>query len=442
MLDLSKVEAGKVELYYEAVDLADLVDGVVGTIGRLVEASGNRLDVHIHDDGGPVTTDVTRLRQIVLNLLSNANKFSREGLIRLSVRRFIDAEGADLFEIEVTDEGIGMDAGEQALVFEPFAQADPSTTRRFGGTGLGLAICRHFAELLGGDISLESTPGKGTSVTVVLPARQPNPEDPQYATSRSFAPVIAPVIAPDAPLVLVADDDPAARSLVRRQLQRAGYRVATAHDGAEALRMVAKERPDLITLDIMMPGRDGWSVIEALRESPKTVDLPVLMLSVLRERRLALVVGATEYLVKPVPRDVLLSTIQRLIDRTPLVLVVDDDEDARLLTGRRLSAAGLEVAYACNGREALSALESDHPGVIVLDLMMPDMDGFELLEALQDNPNLASIPVVVQTSKMLTLEDRRRFTDQVGEVLGKASTRGRTVIEAVAAALGEKRVGP
>jgi PAS domain S-box-containing protein len=422
VLDLSKIEAGKMELFLESFEVAPLVDQVATTVRPLVEKNANTLTVHCPADAGTMHSDATRLRQVLLNLLSNASKFTDHGQIRLEVAR----DGGDIV-FRVRDTGIGMTPDQLGRLFEAFTQAEASTAAKYGGTGLGLAISRRFCQLMGGEVDVRSTAGQGSEFTVRLPAAGPAPAG--VAAGRG------PVAASANGTVLVIDDDAAARELVSRFLQKQGLAVEVAADGRAGLEAARQHHPDVITLDVMMPGLDGWSVLTALKSDPATADIPVVMLSIVDERNLGIALGAAEYLTKPIERDQLLRVLRRYgrSAGSRLVLVVEDDPLTRTALGRAMQEEGWEVALAEHGRAALARMAERVPDLVLLDLMMPEMNGFELLETLRGRDDWRSVPVVVITAKDLTDAERRRLNGGVQRVVAKG-TQG---LEALAAAVRE-----
>ncbi len=276
ILDLSKIEAGKMTLYLERFDVATLVQEVVATVQPLVDRRGNRLEVSGAAACGAMRADLTKVRQVLFNLLSNAAKFTERGTIRLDARRLTE-DGRDWLVFRVSDSGIGMTAEQLGRLFQPFTQADAATARQYGGTGLGLAITRRFCRMMGGDVAVESTPGRGSTFTVRLPAEVSAPA----ATSAPAAPTARPAPA-ETPTALVIDDDPAARELMQRFLAREGFAVETAASGAEGLALARRRPPAVITLDVMMPGMDGWAVLEALKADPVVAAVPVIMVTIAR----------------------------------------------------------------------------------------------------------------------------------------------------------------
>ncbi len=406
ILDLSKIEAGRMEMEIGPVPLQTLFGEVATTVAPLVARNGNRLAVEGAAEAGIVPADRTRLRQVLLNLLSNACKFTERGVITLRAAR---ADGA--VRIEVRDTGIGMTSAQAAKVFEAFQQAEAGTARRYGGTGLGLTISRRFCEMMGGGLTVASAPGEGSVFTVRLPAAAP--------AERDAAQTATPAAPASGPTVLVVDDDPAARALTARVLGREGYRVVLATGGSEGLRLARERRPDLVTLDVMMPDLDGWAVLAALKGDPALADIPVVMLTVVDDRPTGLALGAAEYLTKPVDRRRLATVLRRVAAGGRQVLVVDDDAALRTTLRRALEAEGWSVREAAHGREALLRLDEARPDLVLLDLMMPEMDGFAFLEAARGQEAWRSLPVVVVTARELTAEDRRRLSGSVARVVAK-----------------------
>jgi CheY-like chemotaxis protein/two-component sensor histidine kinase len=422
------------ELYIESFDVRALVEEVAATVAPLVDRKANSLDVRIAADTGLMRADQVKVRQVLLNLLSNASKFTEQGMIALTV----DAragESGDEVTFCVRDTGIGMTPDQMSRLFQAFAQADAATSAKYGGTGLGLAITRHFCELMGGDVTVESEPGTGSTFTIRLPDRPPSHDDVAAdvddvaAATRTEAARSADdgVVAP---LVLIIDDDGAARDLVSRHLAREGFRVETAADGETGLRRARELMPDVITLDVLMPGLDGWTVLQRLKSDPALAGIPVVMISVLDEKPLGFSLGATGYLTKPVERQALGELLDRLLprDADALVLIVEDDAATRDVLRRAVTAAGYRVQEAGNGRVGLGCIEQEVPALILLDLMMPEMDGFAFLDALRVSPAGRDLPVVVVTARHLTAEDRHRLNGGVQYVLEKERLRGDELI--------------
>ncbi|MEW6281806.1 MAG: response regulator, partial [Candidatus Eremiobacterota bacterium] len=407
VLDLSKIEAGKMDLYLETFEVTPVIQDIRNTIQPLAEKNRNRLEVDCPPEVGSIRSDLLKVRQSLFNLLSNACKFTREGSVRLTVRR-----EADRIEFSVADTGIGLTEEQKGKLFEAFTQADSSTTRKFGGTGLGLMLTRRFCRMLGGEVTVESQHGRGSTFTIRLPVA---PVEAAAEPAEAAPPV------GQGSLILVVDDDPTVHDLMKRSLGRAGFRVEVAGSGPEGLARARALSPDLITLDVTMPGMDGWAVLSALKADPELADIPVIMVSIMDDRNLGFALGATDYLTKPVDRDRLVRVVRRhQHDRRPCrALVVDDDAPTRHLLRRYLEDDGWTVAEAENGRVALERLEGDLPELILLDLMMPEMDGFTFAGEVRKDARLSGIPIIVVTARDLSEPERMTLSGQVFQILQK-----------------------
>src|SRR5262245_34011388 len=445
ILDLSKIEAGKMELHLESFAVAPLVDDVVTTIQPLADRNGNRVVVEYPVDPGTMRADATRVRQALLNLASNASKFTERGLITVTVARRRD-DGRDWVTFAVSDTGIGMTADQMAKLFEEFTQADASTTRKYGGTGLGLAISRRFCRMMGGDIAVESVPGAGSTFTIRLPA------EVQIAEEREAGRTAMPISDTSRPAppggtsrrILVIDDDPTVRELMERFLVKEGFPVVTAANGVEGLQRVREVRPAAITLDVLMPDLDGWTVLAALKGDPELADIPVIFLTILDEKTKGYSLGATEYLVKPVDRERLSQVLKRICGdrRSSRILLVEDDETTRTVIQHALERDGWAITQAENGRVALARVAETRPDAILLDLMMPEMDGFEFLAELRRHETWRDIPVIVLTAKDLTPEDRRRLDGEVARVIQKGAYDRDELLQEVGRLLAASIEGP
>jgi PAS domain S-box-containing protein len=412
VLDLSKIEAGKMEVLAESFAVGPIVEEVATTVRPLLTRNNNTLRVDVSPGTGQMYSDITRVRQVLLNLLSNATKFTSNGVIELRVWR----DAGDIVVFEVKDSGIGMTTEQVGRLFKAFAQAEASTSRRFGGTGLGLAISRHFCRMMGGDVSVTSTAGAGSTFIVRLPATLPQPR------AADLEPVVPAVSESEiGHCVLIIDDDATARALLRRHLTKAGYRVEEAADGKSGLALARKVRPAVITLDVLMPGMDGWAVLAAIKADPAIADIPVVMATILDESRMGVALGAADYITKPIDRARLISVLERHAAHGEhrRVLLVEDDPDTRTLLRRMLERAGWPVTEAENGRVALARLEAGVPSVVLLDLMMPEMDGFQFLRSMRSHAEWRAIPVIVVTAKELTDEDRRQLNGGVEAIVQK-----------------------
>jgi PAS domain S-box-containing protein len=425
ILDLSKIEAGKMTLFLETFAVGDMINDVVATTVPLVEKNSNRLLLEIAPDTGKVRADLTKVRQLLFNLLSNACKFTENGTITLTVNRFRRAD-REWIRYQVRDSGIGMSSAQMGKLFQAFSQADASTSRKYGGTGLGLALSRKFCQMMGGDVQVASEPGEGSTFTVELPrdVEAAQPERPAEAAPLAPALISSPATAVDnGKTVLVIDDDPSVHDMMIRHLAKEGYRIVIATNGKEGLEQARATRPDAITLDVMMPGTDGWAVLTAIKSDPQLAHIPVIMLTVVEGKDLGFALGAVDYFIKPIEWDRLLNVLQRYCatgDKGKILLVDDDPQNLEMMR-RTLEKQGYHSANAENGKVALELLAREKPALILLDLMMPVMDGFEFMDVLRQKPEYANIPVVVITAKDLTKEDRARLQGCVANIVEKGS---------------------
>jgi CheY-like chemotaxis protein/anti-sigma regulatory factor (Ser/Thr protein kinase) len=423
ILDLSKIEAGRMELQLESFALAPLIAGVAKTIEPLAAKNTNEVTINCAPAIGTLYGDEMRLRQALLNLMSNANKFTERGTITVDARQ-VQEDGRDWIAIAVADTGIGMTPEQMGKLFQEFSQAEASTGRKYGGTGLGLAISQRFCRMMGGDITVESKPGMGSTFTICLPriaqGEQPMPrEAPRPARAERAHPI---GVGSDEPLILVVDDDATARDLVEQHLQRAGFAVVTARGGQEALRLVRELQPTAVTLDIMMPDLDGWTVLAAMKGDPALASIPVVLMSIVDQKKRGYALGAADYLVKPIDRTKLVATLTGICGSTAgRVLLVDDDEVVRRGVRHILEPMGWNVTEAENGQIAVEAIAAARPDVIILDLMMPKMDGFEFLDELRSRSDWQGVPVVIVTAKDLTQDDRDRLNGGVERIIQKSN---------------------
>jgi signal transduction histidine kinase/DNA-binding response OmpR family regulator len=425
ILDISKIEAGRMELYLENFELQPMVQDVVNTISPLIETNHNQLVVNCADHLGTMHADLMKVRQGLLNLLSNASKFTEQGRITLTVTRQPQSPGdaepidSDWIIFTVEDTGIGMTPKQIRRLFKAFTQADGSTTRKYGGTGLGLAITQHFCRMMGGDIAVESEPNQGSTFTIWLPAQV---DIGEYGSTSQLSTLsrVSELSTATTDTVLVIDDDPTIQELLQRFLSKEGFATQAALSGADGLALAKELQPVAIILDVMMPGNDGWSVLTALKADPQTTAIPVVMMTIVDDKPLGYALGASDYLVKPLDRDRLLAVLHKYQNghRGP-VLVVDDDPDVRELMQRQLEQAGWRVLLADNGQTALQQLQTELPSLILLDLMMPKVDGFEVVNQLQQHPEWSQIPVIAITAKTLTPYDRQRLEGQIQRIYQK-----------------------
>jgi len=436
ILDLSKIEAGRMDVFLEDVGIAPLLDEVRAIITPLTEKSRNTLDFQLSPELGAIRTDRTKVKQCLLNVLSNANKFTENGRVTLVVDRV--ERSRPMVRFAISDTGIGMTEEQLGRLFQAFSQADVSTTKKFGGTGLGLAITQHFCQLLGGDITVASRWGDGSTFTITLPDNTPVPARVDPAKG----PHISGDVNNNAITVLVVDDDPAAHDLFTAKLKGESYRLVHAKGGEEALELARKIQPDAITLDVLMPKTDGWAVLRALKADRELCDIPVVMVTVVPDRGLGLSLGAVDVLTKPVDRANLSALLRRLVRREGPVLVVDDDTGTREMVHHLVGKMGLTAAEAENGRSALLWLANGpEPSIILLDLMMPEMDGFEFLDAFKRNNAWCNIPVIVMTGMQLTTDERDRLLGQVRKIIAKGASSNVDITAAIREAVRRRPAG-
>jgi signal transduction histidine kinase/DNA-binding response OmpR family regulator/CHASE3 domain sensor protein len=474
VLDIAKIEAGRVDITRSQLQLEELFKDVVEETQSLWQPKKLKVTYEVEPTANFLESDPDRLHQILLNLLGNAIKFTDAGSITLKAemrQSTLDqaSDQGEVVAISVSDTGIGIDPGVQEHIFEEFYQADGTTTRKYGGTGLGLSIVRKLTDLLGGRVELQSIPGSGSTFIIILPRRlrnRPNPEPEYLLFNRAEPAIIQPKpaseplaeqeqqIVNDKRLVLAVDDDPDILTLIRGTLEDSDYQVIGLLDARKVLETVRRLRPYAVTLDVMMPEMNGWQILQQLKSDPVTAGIPVIMLTVVSDRSAGYVLGASEYLIKPVERPVLLKTLDRLAqrriaqvqavtlngdgssnqiieeNRTPngsvpqeraYILVIDDDPDVRMLLEDTMVEAGYQVKTAAGGQEGLKLAQEERPGMILLDLMMPGMDGFEVLERLRADPRTISIPVVVQTAKTLTDQEREFLKQSATRIIQKGS---------------------
>ena len=425
VLDLSKIEAGKMEVQPEDFDAAALVREVGQTVQALADRKGNALEVQAPPDLGTMHSDPVKVRQCLFNLLGNAAKFTERGRITLSAAR-VRQDGGDWVEFRVADTGIGMTPEQLGRLFQRFSQADASTTRRFGGTGLGLAITKAFCAMLGGDVAVDSLPGKGTTFVVRLPTdlrrvAPPAPRGAEAGHEPDAAEAKEPSEGHDG-VVLVIDDDPSTRDLLERFLRREGFAVRCAPDGEAGLRLARALRPSAVLLDVMMPRMDGWAVLSALKADPELAQTPVIMVTIVQERGLAFSLGAADYLTKPVQWARLKGVLDRYREQPApgTALLVEPDAAAREELHRLLQGEGWTVVEAADAAAAEAELGAARPpGLVIVALKPPaGEDGFALIQAMRRRPEWRAIPVIALVDEGAeTEEGLERLRDQVRRVL-------------------------
>ena len=435
ILDLSKIEAGKSDIYLEKFDLVNMVAGVTQTIQPLIDQNGNTLIVNCSTQGAMIA-DMTKVRQTLFNLLSNATKFTKNGQISLEVSQEVRDEIEGIV-FQVSDTGIGMTPEQLQSIFAEFTQGDPSTTRQYGGTGLGLAISKQFCQMMGGEIHVKSEAEHGSTFTVWLPREVTHSPTLMGGTMRGIRSTAEIRRLAETILVLVIDDEPTVRDLVARYLTREGFQVETAATGAAGLKRAKELHPSVITLDVLMPEMDGWAVLEALKNDPELAGIPVVMLTMTDNKQMGFALGASDFLTKPIDRKYLVNLIRKYhqakdsLAGASRVLVVDDNDDARSLLCRALEKEGWQIQEAANGFKALEQMALQTPNIILLDLMMPDMDGFQFVIEKRKHLKWRDIPVIVITSKHLSDAERNQLNGQVERILQKGGSNHDTLLREV-----------
>jgi len=422
ILDLSKVEAGKLELHPEDVQVAGLVEGVSDIVRALAKERRIDIALDLPADLPTLAADPVRVKQILLNLLSNSVKFAYEGsTVQVTARRLaaeVSPLHASSLSLAVADRGIGIAPADQRVIFEEFRQVFQTDGRMYGGTGLGLALVKRLVELHRGIITVESVLGEGSTFTVVLPTG--------FQGNEASGPHVPLLAAAEGTRVLVVEDDPAAFERIRHDLLGAGYQVLWSRTGTDAVGLVMGHHPAAIVLDIVLPGRDGWEILRELKNRPETSRIPVIIVSVLANHELGLALGAEAYFTKPVDREHLLARLSELVPQPPVtepsVLLIDDEATLHELVDEMLRGQGYDLRHAYSGSQGLELVRIDPPDVVILDLMMPGIDGFEVATRLKDDPTTHQIPIIVLTARDTTREERLRLRGKIEVLLDKGDS--------------------
>jgi len=423
VLDLSRIEAGKMDLTFDEVNITDLISSVLSTAAGLVKDRPIKLVPEIEANLPMVRADAMRVRQVLINFLSNASKFTEEGEIIIKATLEEPDNAPPAVMIKVVDTGPGISEEDQAKLFQPFSQVDASLTRKVGGSGLGLSICHHLIQMHNGQIGVQSAPGKGSTFYFSIPVVQRKSKVEGQDSER---------------VILAIDDDPQIIRLYERYLQPKGFQVIGLNNPARAKERAEELKPFAITLDIMMPGYDGWQVLTDLKSSPDTRDIPVVVCSIVEDEEKGFSLGAADYLVKPVLEDDLLGSLDRLNGDGSIreVLVIDDDPNDLRLLGKILSEQGrYKASLAEGGQAGWNAITSKTPHAIVLDLFMPEMDGFTILEQLRKDKKLRKLPVIVITGADLTSEQQEQLDNLGQRLLQKSSLKEKDLIATIEEAL-------
>lgn len=420
VLDIAKIEAGRMDVIPAKFNISMLTDQCANLATPLLKPNV-RLEKQVDEAIGMIFSDQDKIKQIVLNLLSNAAKFTHEGRILLRVQK----HNEDTMNISVTDSGIGISEEALGRIFEEFQQADTSTTRQYGGTGLGLAISRNLARLLGGDLTATSELGKGSTFTLSLPVyygRKPasQPDDKPGSGQEAGQ---QPKHDAAKHRLLVIDDDPDALYLLQEGLGTSEFEVIGARTGHDGLQMAREQQPAAILLDVLMPETDGWQILNDLKSDAATVDIPVILLTIVDKKALGFKLGAADYLLKPLDPPVVLDALRRVIGEKHLarkcIIVVDDDPHVAEMLRQILPESEFDLTAAGDGEAGLQAIRAHRPDVILLDLMMPRLDGFGVIERLRADPELRNIPVIVISAKELTADESKTLKESVAFVMKK-----------------------
>jgi signal transduction histidine kinase/DNA-binding response OmpR family regulator/ligand-binding sensor domain-containing protein len=424
ILDLSKVEAGKMEIYPETFAVKPAIESVCQVMKGLSGKKSVSFEIDVAADAGEIETDIAKFKQILYNLLSNAVKFSRSNAV-VAIRARRTAEG--MIAVSVSDRGIGIAEEHQRMIFDEFQQVDTATSRSYGGTGLGLSLVKRFVELQGGRVELRSVLGEGSEFTFLLPAR--------FAGATIPSPIVGAdgVVVPPGDRVLVVEDEDDAFDTLSAYLQSAGYVPIRARTGEEAMKLARTMKPLAITLDLVLPGMEGWNVLRGLKSEAATANVPVIIVSMIDNRELGLAIGADDYFVKPVDWPRLMRRLAELTSprHAAKLLLIDDDVAVHAMLEQELTREGYQLESATSGREGLERAMQSKPDVIILDLMMPEMSGFEVAEALRARESTSRIPIVVLTAKDLTAEDRDRLRNGTSGVVRKGSAAAARLIREI-----------
>lgn len=442
LLDLSKIEAGRMEIHVTSFSVRTLVEDTVNSMQAFAHKHNTILRLEIDPSVDLMHSDEVRVRQVLYNIVHNACKFTENGVVTVTVARVVsppepsvDDQSATII-LTISDTGIGMTDDQIARLFQEFTQVDPTTTRKYGGTGLGLALSRHLVRMLGGTINVTSKPSAGTTFVITLPEHltlsTATASEPAEGNVRSATPSAAEDRQERKYLILLIDDDPAVRDLLPRALERTDLHIETAADGISGLELARLLTPDLIILDILMPDLDGWTVLRELKASSETAAIPVILLTVADDAKRGVLLGAAETIDKPADLDRLQRQIRLLLntrttsagkDDHKRVLIVEDDDAVREYVRRALlrECPTWTVVEAADGQTAIEYCKTTIPDRIVLDLMLPGMDGLRVIETIRALPGGDSIPIIVLTAKELTLAERDYLNQEVTRVLQKGT---------------------
>ncbi|MCP4118088.1 MAG: response regulator [Desulfobacteraceae bacterium] len=423
ILDLSKIEAGRMDVSPKNFSVVSTIETIMERLEPLAEDKGIEVNLKIPDNFPQIESDENRVHQILQNLIGNAVKFTEQGGVIVSA-----GSDAENIHIEVSDTGIGISKKDLPHIFEEFRQVDGSSSRPYEGTGLGLTIAGKAVTMLGGNISVESTLGKGSTFFLTLPVRwQGMAPVSELAIFRPFEGAV-----PAQKTVLVVDDEPETLTMIASYLSGEGYNILRATSGEEAIRLARRHRPFAVTLDILMPEMDGWEVLQQLKQSPDTKDIPVIIVSLSDDKSTGIALGAVGYVSKPIKRDMLIGEINRIGGPSPYSIVVADDNESELREmARAIELEGMRPIVAGDGRICMELLKESVPDVLVLDLIMPEKNGFEVLDKVRSNPKTRELPVIVVTAKDLTREEKKKLSGNASSILAKSDTNPAVILEEI-----------
>ncbi len=448
VLDIAKIEAGRMDVMVASFDISELIDICANTSQPLLRP-GVVLETHVDENLSAIQSDQGKIKQVILNLLSNAAKFTHEGSIILVAKQ----DGSNL-RISVSDTGIGISEEAMTRIFKEFQQADTSTTREYGGTGLGLSISRKIAQLLGGDINMESEVGKGSTFSLIIPIEFEKRRSPHQEAGTFITPDVKPDTGQETAYdpksvavkkrLLVIDDDPDAVYLLQESLYQQQYEIIGTRNGMDGLRMACEQKPDAILLDIVMPGTDGWQVLNNLKANLETADIPVVLLTIVDKKALGFKLGASAYLLKPLDpvavREALVRVLGKSANRQKHILVVDDDPSVADMLRQFLPESEFQMDSALDGIAGLEAVAVHRPDSILLDIMMPRLDGFGVIESLRADTKTCDLPIIVISAKELTVAESNRLKETVSTVVKKQGFQGEKLIDEIKSVLREERI--
>jgi len=431
ILDISKLSAGKITLYLEDFIFGDLL----GEITEMMDALAREKHIYLklENTSGPLNmvSDKTRLKQILINLLGNAIKFTHSGGVTISARLIENTPSScgDKIQVDVRDTGIGIKPEYMNIIFEEFRQGDASTTREYGGTGLGLTIAQKLAELMGGKITVQSKFGEGSVFSLVMPLKAKYITEQTEELNAHPVPAALTQAGGDKKILLAIDDSPEVHKLLKDSLEGSEFRLVGALNGDEGVALAKQLRPFAVTLDILMPHRDGWSVLQSLKNDPETNRIPVIILSVMDNKALGFSLGIADYILKPFERKTLIESLGKLrVAKNKKILIVDDDKELNLVMQMLLTNAGYQAVSAFGGKEAIASIEKARPDIVLLDLMMPEVSGFDVLESIYKKPGLSGLKVIIMTAKVLTKKELDELNSRAVTILEKGSRSIREIL--------------